>query len=68
MTDVAKQILAKMETRKYMGPGLESGTELDSCAICLDDYKDGQVANTFLQNLKLWGTALIIVKAVCICI
>ena len=57
MTDIAKRVVTKMETRKFRSPydwplrhssSLMSGlysldSNAETCAICLEQYKDGQV-------------------------
>ena len=39
MSDVAKSVLSKMNTRKF----ITLSTDVDACAICLEDYREGQV-------------------------
>lgn len=56
MSELAKQAIAKLETRKYQSMKEKSVTvttptsdmysqtsSVDSCAICLEEYHEGQV-------------------------
>ena len=59
MADIAKRVVLKMETRKFRAPydwpaqhsssqmsGLYSlDLDVESCAICLEAYRDGQVGD-----------------------
>ena len=58
MAELAKQAISKLETRKFKGniamqrfssrmSDLYSiNSDAETCAICLEEYHDGQVGNT----------------------
>ena len=52
MTDVAKGILSKMGTEKFRLPDESwSSMDVDTCAVCLDEYLAGQVCQLTLTSL-----------------
>ena len=70
MADIAKRVVLKMETRKFRAPydwpvhhsssqmsGLCSlDQDVESCAICLEAYRDGQVSDHDQGlNGQRWG-------------
>ena len=67
LSELAKQAVLKLETRKYKGTGLPPprrpaysdsssvdsfDSNMESCAICLEEYRDGQVSDNELTLHK----------------
>lgn len=75
MPELAKRAISKLETRKYKFPSPEvvrvpspvsdvysSGSGLEQCAICLEEYKESQVLHFIMPPLYPEGRNTVLVR------